>query len=171
MVKGFRTQKHPNLWTSPTGHSRNRTQDLKATRGEDFTKFSLHRLKVVPILNHMVNCSPRWLSRTFGALADPTRRRILEHLAQGDRCVTDLARPHRMSLPAVSKHLRVLERAGLIRRQRCGRIHQLKLEARPMKDAQQWIEQYRHFWERNFDRLEDYLKQLQDMEEKHDLKK
>jgi DNA-binding transcriptional ArsR family regulator len=119
----------------------------------------------------MVNYSPRLLNRTFGALADPTRRRILEHLAGGDRCVTDLARPHRMSLPAVSKHLRVLERAGLIRRQRCGRVHQLKLEAKPMKDAQQWIEQYRRFWERNLDRLDNYLKQLQARENKHDLKK
>jgi DNA-binding transcriptional ArsR family regulator len=111
------------------------------------------------------------LNRTFAALADPTRRRILEHLAQGDRCVTDLARPHRMSLPAVSKHLRVLERAGLIRRQRCGRVHQLKLEAKPMKDAQQWIEGYRRFWEDNLDRLDDYLKQLQAKEKEHGFKK
>jgi DNA-binding transcriptional ArsR family regulator len=118
------------------------------------------------IFNHMVKCSPRFLNRTFAALADPTRRRILEHLARGDRCVTDLARPHRMSLPAVSKHLRVLERAGLIRRQRCGRVHQLKLEAKPMKDAQQWIEEYRHFWEQNLDRLDLYLKQLQTKEKK-----
>ena len=71
----------------------------------------------------MVKCSPRLLNRTFAALADPTRRRILEHLAHGDRCVTDLARPYSMSLPAVSKHLRVLENAGLIRRRRKGRVH------------------------------------------------
>jgi DNA-binding transcriptional ArsR family regulator len=119
----------------------------------------------------MVKCSPSLLNRTFAALADPTRRRILEHLAQGDRCVTDLAKPYRMSLPAVSKHLRVLERAGLIRRQRCGRVHQLKLEAEPMKDAQQWIEEYRRFWEKNLDRLEDYLKQMQTPEKKNDSKK
>ena len=119
----------------------------------------------------MVNYSPRVLNRTFAALADPTRRRILEHLAEGDRCVTDLARPHRMSLPAVSKHLRVLERAGLIRRQRQGRVHQLKLEAKPMKDAQQWIERYRRFWEENLDRLDDYLKTLQTKQQKYDLKK
>src|SRR5436190_19974837 len=105
-----------------------------------FQNFHLHAGRLKTILNHMVKCSPRLLNRTFGALADPTRRRILEHLANGDRCVTDLARPYRMSLPAVSKHLRVLERAGLIRRQRCGRVHQLKLEAKPMEDAQQWIE-------------------------------
>ncbi len=116
----------------------------------------------------MVKHSSRSLNRTFAALADPTRRRILENLAHGDRCVTDLARPHRMSLPAVSKHLRVLENAGLIRRQRRGRVHQLKLQARPMKNALEWIEEYRRFWEGNLDRFEDYLKQLQTKEKKHD---
>ena len=119
----------------------------------------------------MVKCSPRILSRTFAALADPTRRRILEHLALGDRCVTDLAKPHRMSLPAVSKHLRVLERAGLIRRRRRGRVHQLNLKAAPMQQASQWLEEYRHFWEGNLDRLDTYLKQLQTTEKKHDRKK
>ncbi|HEU5396559.1 MAG TPA: metalloregulator ArsR/SmtB family transcription factor [Verrucomicrobiae bacterium] len=109
----------------------------------------------------MVKCSSRLLDRTFGALADPTRRRILEHLAGGDRCVTDLAKPYRMSLPAVSKHLRVLERAGLVRRRRDGRVHRLKLEAAPMQQAQAWIEEYRKFWEASFDRLDEYLKQLQ----------
>src|ERR1700733_4249499 len=112
----------------------------------------------------MVKCSPQLLDRTFAALADPTRRRILEHLAGGDRCVTDLARPHRMSLPAVSKHLRVLEKAGLGPRARCGRVHSLKREAKPMQEAQAWIEKYRQFWETNFDRLDDYLKQLQTKE-------
>jgi DNA-binding transcriptional ArsR family regulator len=110
----------------------------------------------------MVKCSPRLLNRTFAALADPTRRRILEHLAGGDRCVTDLAQPHRMSLPAVSKHLRVLENAGLIRRRRKGRVHSLKLQAKPMRQAQQWIEEYRKFWEESFDRLDEYLKELQE---------
>ena len=109
----------------------------------------------------MVKCSARLLDRTFGALADPTRRRILEHLADGDRCVTDLARPYRMSLPAVSKHLRVLENAGLVRRRRDGRLHRLRLEAKPMQQAQAWIEEYRKFWEASFDRLGEYLKQLQ----------
>jgi len=107
------------------------------------------------------------LDRTFGALADPTRRRILEHLANGDRCVTDLAKPYSMSLPAVSKHLRVLEKAGLVRRSRQGRVHRLKLEAAPMQDAQQWIEEYRRFWEESFDRLDEYLKQLQTKEKPH----
>jgi DNA-binding transcriptional ArsR family regulator len=113
----------------------------------------------------MVKHSPTQLDRTFAALADPTRRRILEHLAQGDRCVTDLAKPYSMSLPAVSKHLRVLEKAGLVRRQRSGRVHRLNLEAAPMQQASQWIEEYRRFWEESFDRLDEYLKVLQAKEE------
>jgi DNA-binding transcriptional ArsR family regulator len=108
----------------------------------------------------MVKYYPSTLNRTFAALADPTRRRILAHLAHGDRCVTDLARPHAMSLPAVSKHLRVLEKAGLVRRRRYGRIHQLKLEAKPMKQAAQWVEEYRKFWEGSLDRLADYLERM-----------
>jgi DNA-binding transcriptional ArsR family regulator len=123
------------------------------------------------ILNHMVKCLSRMLDDTFAALADPTRRRILEHLAGGDRCVTDLAKPYSMSLPAVSKHLRVLERAGLVRRRRCGRVHSLKLQAEPMKQASQWIEEYRKFWEGSLDRLDEYLKQLQAKEGNHDGKK
>jgi DNA-binding transcriptional ArsR family regulator len=111
------------------------------------------------------------LNRTFAALADPTRRRILARLAHGDRCVTDLARPYAMSLPAVSKHLRVLENAGLIRRRRQGRVHSLKLEAAPMKQASQWIAEYRHFWEGSLDRLGEYLKELQAKEKKNDHKK
>jgi DNA-binding transcriptional ArsR family regulator len=118
----------------------------------------------------MVKCSSRLLDDTFSALADPTRRRILEDLAGGDRCVTDLARPYAMSLPAVSKHLRVLERAGLIRRRRCGRLHSLKLEAEPMKQAAEWIVEYRRFWEASLDRLDDYLKQLQAKPKKDEAK-
>lgn len=116
----------------------------------------------------MVKCSPRLLDSTFSALADPTRRRILQQLARGERCVTDLARPHKMSLPAISKHLRVLEKAGLVSRLRNGRVHSMKLEAAPMKEAQRWIEEYRRFWEESFDRLDDYLKQLQTKETTHD---
>lgn len=111
------------------------------------------------------------LDRTFAALADPTRRRILQHLALGDQCVTGLARPHAMSLPAISKHLRVLERAGLISRAQFGRVHQMTLQAKPMKQARDWIEKYRAFWEGSFDRLDDYLQQLQTKELKHDRKK
>jgi DNA-binding transcriptional ArsR family regulator len=106
------------------------------------------------------------LDRTFAALADPTRRRILARLSRGDRCVTDLARPYSMSLPAVSKHLRVLENAGLIRRRRCGRVHSLKLEAAPMRQASRWIDEYRRFWEGSLDRLDAYLKKLQATEKK-----
>jgi DNA-binding transcriptional ArsR family regulator len=105
----------------------------------------------------MVNCSPAQLNRTFAALSDPTRRRILQHLAGGERCVTDLAAPFKMSLPAVSKHLRALERAGLVRRHRRGRAHYLKLEAQPLRNAQEWIEFYRRFWEESLDRLDEYL--------------
>src|SRR5437016_11489852 len=105
----------------------------------------------------MVKHSPRTLNQTFAALADPTRRRILAHLARGDRRVTDLARPHAMSLPAISKHLRVLEKAGLLRRHRYGRVHQMQLEAKPLKQAAQWVEEYRKFWEGSLDRLVAYL--------------
>lgn len=104
----------------------------------------------------MVKQSSR-LDDVFGALADPTRRGILESLSRGDQCVTALARPHRMSLPAISKHLRVLEKAGLICRRRDGRIHHLKLDAKPMKEAAQWIEEYRKFWEANLDSLANFL--------------
>ena len=116
----------------------------------------------------MVEYNSKMLDRTFGALADPTRRRILAQLAKGDECVTDLARPHAMSLAAVSKHLIVLEKAGLVKRRRDGRVHSLRLEAKPMKEAQAWINRYREFWEGNLDRFEDYLNQLQNQENKHD---
>jgi DNA-binding transcriptional ArsR family regulator len=105
----------------------------------------------------MVKHASKTLDRTFAALADPTRRRILAHLASGHQCVTDLARPYAMSLPAVSKHLRVLERAGLLRRRRYGRVHEMQLEAEPLKQAAQWVEKYRKFWEGSLDRLAEYL--------------
>ena len=100
---------------------------------------------------------PNTLDQTFGALADPTRRRILAHLARGSKRVTHLARPHDMSLPAVSKHLRVLEKAGLLRRRRYGRVHEMELDAEPLKKAAQWVEEYRKFWEGSLDRLAEYL--------------
>jgi DNA-binding transcriptional ArsR family regulator len=105
----------------------------------------------------MVKHYSKTLNRTFAALADPTRRRILAHLARGDRRVTDLARPYAMSLPAVSKHLRVLEKAGLLRRRRYGRVHEMQLDAEPLKKAAQWVEEYRKFWEGSLDRLAAYL--------------
>ena len=105
----------------------------------------------------MVKYSSKTLNRTFAALADPTRRRILAHLARGDQRVTHLAKPHDMSLPAVSKHLRVLEKAGLLRRRRYGRVHEMQLEAKPLQQAAEWVEKYRKFWEGSLDRLADYL--------------
>ena len=116
----------------------------------------------------MVEYSTPGLDRTFAALSDPTRRRLLARLADGEMCVTDLAKPCRMSLAAVSKHLRVLESAGLVRRRRCGRVHHLQLQAKPMKQAAQWMEGYRRFWEESLDRLDEYLKTIQAKENKHE---
>jgi DNA-binding transcriptional ArsR family regulator len=116
----------------------------------------------------MVEYSSTMLDRTFGALADPTRRRILAQLAKGEECVTDLARPHAMSLAAVSKHVIVLEKAGLVKRHRNGRVHSLQLEAKPMREARAWIDKYRKFWEKNLDQLEKYLDKLQMEETKDD---
>jgi DNA-binding transcriptional ArsR family regulator len=105
----------------------------------------------------MVNYSAAPLDATFRALADPTRRAILARLARGEAMVTELATPFAMSLPAISKHLRVLESAGLLQREIDGRIHRCRLAAEPMKDAAAWIAQYRAFWEAQFDALEKYL--------------
>ena len=92
------------------------------------------------------------LSTTFAALADPTRRAILAHLASGEASVSELAAPFAMSLPAVSKHLKVLERAGLITRGRAAQRRPCRIEAAPLKDAADWLEEYRRFWEESFDR-------------------
>jgi DNA-binding transcriptional ArsR family regulator len=115
--------------------------------------------------------SPDRLSTTFAALADPTRRAILARLAAGEASVTELAEPFAMSLPAISKHLKVLERAGLIARGREAQWRPCRLEAGPLKDAADWLEHYRRFWEESFDRLEDYLRDLQMTEKKHGRKK
>jgi DNA-binding transcriptional ArsR family regulator len=101
------------------------------------------------------------ISNTFSALADPTRRAILARLALGESSVTDLAAPFEMSMPAVSKHLRVLERAGLVERSRDAQFRPCRLRADPLQQAAGWLEQYRQFWEESFDRLDDYLQQLQ----------
>jgi DNA-binding transcriptional ArsR family regulator len=106
------------------------------------------------------------LTRTFSALADPTRRAILARLAAGEASVTELAQPFAMSLPAISKHLKVLERAGLITRGREAQWRPCRLEARPLKGAVDWLEHYRIFWEQSLDRLEDYLKELQGKEKR-----
>lgn len=108
------------------------------------------------------------LSITFAALADPTRRAILAHLAKGEASVTELAAPFEMSLPAISKHLKVLERAGLISRSREAQWRPCRLEAEPLKDAADWIAQYRQFWEESFDRLEEYLQELQAKDQNRD---
>ena len=100
------------------------------------------------------------LDRTFAALADPTRRAILARLAGGEASVTELAEPFRMSLPAVSKHLKVLERAGLISRTRRAQWRPCKIEAAPLKDAAAWVEQYRELWDARLDRLDAYLTDL-----------
>src|SRR5262245_43209965 len=101
------------------------------------------------------------LSATFAALADPTRRAILARLASGEASVSELAEPFDISPPAVTKHLKVLERAGLISRSRQAQWRPCKIEAKPLQDASYWIEQYRQLWEARLDRLEDYLKVLQ----------
>jgi DNA-binding transcriptional ArsR family regulator len=106
----------------------------------------------------MVNYLSTPLDAAFGALADPTRRAILARLAQGEATVTELAEPFRVSLPAVSKHLRVLESAGLLKREIDGRVHRCRLATEPMKRAAEWIEMYRAFWEGQFDELAKYLK-------------
>ena len=100
------------------------------------------------------------LSTTFAALADPTRRAILARLAAGERSVTELAEPFEMSMPAVSKHLRVLERAGLIVRSREAQWRPCRIEAGPLKDAADWTEHYRHLWEQRLDRLAGYLQRM-----------
>ena len=100
------------------------------------------------------------LSATFGALADPTRRAILARLASGEASVTQLAEPFEMSMPAISKHLKVLERAGLIARGREAQWRPCRLQAGPLQDVAGWVEHYRQFWEQSFDRLDDYLREL-----------
>jgi DNA-binding transcriptional ArsR family regulator len=104
------------------------------------------------------------LSRTFSALADPTRRAILARLASGEASVTELAEPFAISLPAISKHLKVLEHAGLIVRGRKAQWRPCRLQARPLKGASEWLERYRIFWEQSLDRLEGYLKEMQGKE-------
>jgi DNA-binding transcriptional ArsR family regulator len=111
------------------------------------------------------------LSTTFAALADPTRRAILARLAAGEASVTELAAPFEMSLPAVSKHLKVLERAGLISRGRDAQWRPCRLEPGPLKEADDWLETYRRFWEQSFDRLSDYLRDVQKKEEPDDSSK
>jgi DNA-binding transcriptional ArsR family regulator len=111
------------------------------------------------------------LSETFGALADPTRRAILARLASGEASVTELAQPFAMSMPAISKHLKVLEGAGLISRGREAQWRPCRLEAGPLQQIAGWVENYRCFWEESFDRLDDYLQQLKNQDGKNKEKK
>jgi DNA-binding transcriptional ArsR family regulator len=108
------------------------------------------------------------LDATFAALADPTRRAILARLAEGEASVTELAAPFEMSLPAISKHLKVLERAGLVLRGRDAQWRPCRLDARPLQEAAVFIDKYRQFWEASFDRLDDYLKTLQQKDTTND---
>ena len=108
------------------------------------------------------------LSTTFAALADPTRRAILARLSRGEATVTELAEPFEMSLPAVSKHLKVLERAGLIERGREAQWRPCRLRAEGLQEVDAWVGEYRRFWEARFDRLDDYLHQLQNRENTDD---
>ena len=111
------------------------------------------------------------LNATFAALADPTRRAILARLATGEASVNELAEPFEISLPAVSKHLKVLERAGLIARGREAQWRPCTLQAGPLKDIANWVEQYRRFWEQSLDRLDEYLKELQGKGKKNGCRK
>jgi DNA-binding transcriptional ArsR family regulator len=108
------------------------------------------------------------LSTIFAALADPTRRAILARLAQGEASVKELAEPFKISPPAVTKHLKVLQRAGLITQGRQAQWRPCRLEAAPLKDIADWLEDYRRFWDERFERLDEYLMRLQAKEQKHD---
>lgn len=111
------------------------------------------------------------LSSTFAALADPTRRAILARLARGETSVSELAAPFDMSMPAVSKHLKVLEKAGLIARGRDAQWRPCRLEGARLRAIAEWLDEYREFWEQSFDRLDDYLRQVQKKEKKKDGKR
>ena len=115
----------------------------------------------------MIPAPPVPLDMIFAALADPTRRAILTMLLEDDMAVTDVAEPFAMSQPAISKHLKVLEHAGLISRSRDAQRRPCKIELAPLKEVSDWVEVYRQLWEQRFDRLDDYLKQLQDKETKN----
>jgi DNA-binding transcriptional ArsR family regulator len=116
------------------------------------------------MLNHMVKQSTRSLDRVFHALAHPARRVMLRRLLDGERNLTELAAPLRMSFPAASKHVRVLEKAQLVRRRVVGRTHFCRIEGKPLAQANEWLENYRKIWEANFQRLDDLLDELKGQE-------
>ena len=117
------------------------------------------------VLQDTMSADP--LSATFAALADPTRRAILARLTSGVASVTELAEPFDISMPAVSKHLKVLEHAGLIARSRDAQWRPCRLDAGPLKEVADWVERYRRFWEQSFERLDDYIRELKMKEKKH----
>jgi DNA-binding transcriptional ArsR family regulator len=117
-------------------------------------------LPTLDILNHMVKDYSPSLDRVFHALAHPARRTMLRRLADGERNLSELAKPLRMSFPAASKHVRVLERARLVRRRVVGRTHLCRIEGKPLEQASDWLEEYRRIWEENFQRLDDLLDEL-----------
>jgi DNA-binding transcriptional ArsR family regulator len=119
------------------------------------------------ILNHMVQDRSPTLDRVFHALAHPARRAMLRSLTGGERNLSELAAPLRMSFPAASKHVRVLERARLVRRRIVGRTHLCRIEGKPLGDANGWLEQYRRFWEESFERLDALLDELQTEKKKN----
>jgi DNA-binding transcriptional ArsR family regulator len=127
--------------------------------GFRFADWPLTAIPDSHILSVMVNDSPERLTTVFVALADPTRRAILERLAHGEASGTELARPFAISVPAISKHLRVLERAELILHRKDGRTHRFRLAAAPLRDAAAWLEHYRRFWEAQFDSLDAFLRE------------
>jgi DNA-binding transcriptional ArsR family regulator len=122
------------------------------------------------VIHGVHNVTQDHLSSTFAALADPTRRAILKRLTSGEASVTDLAEPFEMSLPAISKHLKVLERAGLISRGQDAQRRPRRLEPRRLKDVAEWLGTYRQFWEAGLSRLDEYLEELQTMEKPRDRK-
>jgi DNA-binding transcriptional ArsR family regulator len=142
-----------------------KTRELDGSSREPYLSAKLYNQRVQHVM------LPDRLSTTFAALADPTRRAILARLALGEASVTSLAEPFAISLPAISKHLKVLERAGLIARSRDAQWRPCRLQADPLKDAAGWLEHYRQFWEQSFDRLEDHLRGLQNKEKRHGRRK
>lgn len=113
----------------------------------------------------MVKYTNTVLDNTFAALADPTRRAILQRLARGDTTMGDLAEPFGVTWPAITKHVKVLERAKLVRREQDGRVHRIHLEAKPMREARRWIDEYRKFWEKRFDALGHFLETTSESDE------
>ncbi len=164
-IAGTPPSRHPRADLTPFAP---RTRDIRAppTRnpraaGRRIFNQPVDFLPRPAILNHMVNLDAPSLDRVFHALAHPARRAILEQLADRERNLTELAAPLRMSFPAASKHVRVLERARLVRRRVVGRSHLCRAEGEPLRQASDWLEEYRRVWEANFQRLDALLEELQ----------